>query len=46
MLVPSTFTGWYRKMMKNAETTSEIRMSRTHPETQVGLTDGTVPATG
>src|SRR5450755_137879 len=30
MLVPSTFTGWYRKTMKNADTASEIRMSRTH----------------
>jgi len=29
MLVPSTFTGWYRKMMKNAETASEMNTSRT-----------------
>jgi len=31
MLVPSTFTGWYRKMMKNAETASEMITSRSQP---------------
>src|SRR5450755_148270 len=30
MLVPSTLTGWYRKIMKNADTASEIRISLTH----------------
>ncbi len=29
MLVPSTFTGWYRKMMMNAEIASEMTRSRT-----------------
>src|SRR5579864_1355578 len=30
MLVPSTFTGWYRKMMMNAEIASEMMRSRSH----------------
>jgi hypothetical protein len=30
MLVPSTFTGWYRKMMMKAEIASEITKSRSH----------------
>ena len=29
MLVPSTFTGWYRKMMMKAEIASEMIRSRT-----------------
>src|ERR1019366_7993129 len=37
MLVPSTLTGWYRKMMKNAETASEIRMSRSHLANTSGM---------
>src|SRR5271157_4903046 len=32
MLVPSTLTGWYRKMIKNAETASEMSTSRSQPE--------------
>src|SRR5208283_2529067 len=35
MLVPSTLTGWYRKMMKNAETASEMSTSRSQPESRV-----------
>src|SRR5512135_1717656 len=34
MLVPSTFTGWYRKMMMKAEMASEITRSRTHAESK------------
>src|SRR5579864_6096849 len=30
MLVPSTFTGWYRKMIMNAEIASEMMRSRSH----------------
>ena len=32
MLVPSTFTGWYRKMMMNAEIASEMIKSRSQTE--------------
>jgi len=32
MLVPSTFTGWYRKMMIKAEIVSEMMRSRNHTE--------------
>src|SRR5271167_3774443 len=35
MLVPSTLTGWYRKMIKNAETASEMSTSRSQPESMV-----------
>jgi len=28
MLVPSTFTGWYKKMMMNAEMAREMTRSR------------------
>jgi len=32
MLVPSTFTGWYKKMMMNAEMAREMTRSRSqHP---------------
>lgn len=32
MLVPSTFTGWYRKMMMKAEISSEMMRSRSQTE--------------
>ena len=32
MLVPSTFTGWYRKIMMNAEMASEMIKSRSQTE--------------
>ena len=32
MLVPSTFTGWYRKIMMKAEIASETTRSRNHTE--------------
>src|SRR5271168_3194263 len=30
MLVPSTLTGWYRKMMMNVDTTTDTTRSRSH----------------
>src|SRR5665811_21361 len=45
MLVPSTFTGWYRKMMIKAEIASEIIRSRIHTPIPVGTrTGGGVPS--
>src|SRR5450755_3213721 len=32
MLVPSTFTGWYRKIIMNAEIASEMKRSRSQTE--------------
>src|SRR5579864_6290809 len=43
MLVPSTFTGWYRKMMMKAEIASEMMRSRTqttNPAMRTGFATG------
>src|SRR4029077_655332 len=49
ILVPSTFTGWYKKMMMNAEIAREMTRSRSHtpnPElTRTGGATGTGAAT-
>src|ERR1700747_788760 len=42
MLVPSTFTGWYRKIMMNAEIAKAMIRSRSHtPTPQLARTGGT-----
>src|SRR4029077_15051086 len=41
MLVPSTFTGWYRKTMMKAEIASEMMRSRTQTESTGIVRDGT-----
>src|ERR1700676_1808679 len=42
MLVPSTFTGWYRKMMMKAEIAREITRSRTQTPIPVPRRAGTI----
>ena len=40
MLVPSSFTGWYRNTMMNAEIPREISRSRTQADTKVAVRRG------
>src|ERR1700739_2610615 len=40
MLVPSTFTGWYRKMMMNADMAREMIRSRSHTPIPVPMRTG------
>src|SRR5436309_2047173 len=46
MLVPSTFTGWYRKMMMKAEIASEINRSRSQMPKPVRRRKGLARTTG